>query len=222
MENPIVIFSSDKNKDYSEFCPLVTEMWEALGFETCYCEIGSQEYPLIRGISSSLQSQIVRLYAPKKFPQRVVLTTDIDMIPLDKNYYFSKLSKKEGQISIYSSDAYGGKRYPMCYLSAYGKTFSSIVLENEDETWEEFVLRLNSLRLGWNTDELYVTERINNSEFEKILYERGWTNGMANNRLDRAYWRMTSDISYIDAHCPRPYSQYKDQIDSLKNILKIN
>ena len=184
---PVVIFSSDDNKDYSEFSPLVTNMWETLGFETCYCKIGSEEYPLIEGVSSSLQSQIVRLYAAKNFPGRVVLTTDIDMIPLDQNYYWSKLPKSENQIIIYSSDAHGGERYPMCYLSAYGETLSNIVLENDNETWEQFVRRLESLELGWNTDELYVTKRIDNSNYEKVKYERGWTYGMANNRLDRAY-----------------------------------
>jgi len=219
---PVVIFSSDDNKDYSEFSPLVTNMWETLGFETCYCKIGSEEYPLIEGVSSSLQSQIVRLYAAKNFPGRVVLTTDIDMIPLDQNYYWSKLPKSENQITIYSSDAHGGERYPMCYLSAYGETLSNIVLENDNETWEQFVRRLESLELGWNTDELYVTKRIDNSNYEKVKYERGWTYGMANNRLDRAYWSIDSNAYYIDAHCPRPYSQHKSDIDQLQKFLKLN
>ena len=109
----------------------------------------------------------------------------------------------------------------MCYLSAYGKVLSSIALENEDETWEEFVLRLNSLGLGWNTDELYITERIDNCSFDKVKYNREWEYGMAKNRLDRVYWTMR-DISYIDAHCPRPYSKHKEEIDQLKSLLKLN
>jgi hypothetical protein len=221
MQKPIVIFSSDSNQDYSEFAPLVSDMWETLGFEPFYAKIGSEQFPLIDGVKSSLQSQIVRLYATKLFPDRIVLTTDIDMLPFDQNYYWSKLPKKYDQIVIYSSDAHEGKRYPMCYLSAYGKTFSTIVLDDENETWEQFVLRLNSLGLGWNTDELYVTERIDNSPVSKIKYNRGWEHGMAKNRLDRVYWQMR-DISYIDAHCPRPYLEYKDQIDNLKSLIKLN
>lgn len=221
MQKPIVIFSSDSNQDYSEFAPLVSDMWETLGFEPFYAKIGSEQFPLIDGVESSLQSQIVRLYATKLFPDRIVLTTDIDMLPFDQNYYWSKLPKKYDQIIIYSSDAHEGKRYPMCYLSAYGKTFSTIVLDDENETWEQFVLRLNSLGLGWNTDELYVTERIDNSPVSKIKYNRGWEYGMAKNRLDRVYWQMR-DISYIDAHCPRPYLEYKNQIDNLKSLIKLN
>ncbi len=218
---PIAIFSSDENTDYSEFYPLVSEMWETLGFEPFYAKIGSEQFPLIDDVESSLQSQVVRLYATKLFPDRIVLTTDIDMIPFDQNYYWSKLPKDYDEIVIYSADAHGSKRYPMCYLSAYGNTFSSIVLDGENETWEEFVLRLNSLGLGWNTDELYVTERINNSSVNKIKHNREWEYGMAKNRLDRVYWQI-KDISYIDAHCPRPYSKHKEEIDQLKSLIKLN
>lgn len=218
---PVVIFSSDDNLDYSEFAPLVSEMWETLGFEPFYAKIGSEDFPLIEGVESSLQAQIVRLYAPKLFPDRVVLISDIDMLPFNQNYFWSKLPKKRDDIVIYSSDAYDGKRYPMCYISAYGKTFSSISLDDENETWEEFVLRLNSLGLGWNTDELYITERIDNSNVNTVKYNRGWEHGMAKNRLDRVYWQLR-DLSYIDAHCPRPYSKHKDEIDKLKSFVRIN
>jgi len=69
MQKPIAIFSSDSNPDYSEFSPLVSEMWETLGFEPFYAQIGTDQFPLIPGVESSLQSQIVRLYAAKLFPE---------------------------------------------------------------------------------------------------------------------------------------------------------
>jgi hypothetical protein len=221
MQKPVVIFSSDDNKDYSEFSELVSELWQILGFETFYAKVGSEQFPLIDGVESSLQSQIVRLYAPKLFQDRAVLITDIDMLPFDQNYFWSKLPKTDDEISIYSSDAHEGKRYPMCYISAFGKTLSSVSLDSDDETWEQFVLRLNSLNLGWNTDELYITERIDSSDYKKVKYERGWEYGRAKNRIDRVYWNI-SDSSYIDAHCPRPYSKYKNEIDNLKSFINLN
>ena len=54
MQKPVVIFSSDGNPDYYEFAPLVSEMWEALGFEPFYIRIGSEQFPLIEGVESSL------------------------------------------------------------------------------------------------------------------------------------------------------------------------
>ena len=208
---PLVIFSSDNNPDYYQFAPIVTEFWEACGFDTFYGLVGSEEFPEIPNIKSSLQSQILRMYATKLFPDRVILITDIDMLPLNKEYFLSNLAKDYDEI----------------YFSSYGKTFSSVALNGEDETWENFVVRLNSLNLGWNTDELYISERINTSSFKKIHHIRGFHNplipgfdkpGQRMGRLDRYHW-CVENIEYIDAHCPRPYLTYKQSIDALKSFI---
>lgn len=215
---PIAIFSSDDNPDYAEFAPLIQELWENLGFEPFYARIGSEEFPAVPGIPTSLQAQIVRLYASKIWPDRVILTTDIDMVPLDRRYYQARLAKKPGQISLYSYDAHNGTRYPMCYISSYGQTLANTVLTTDNETWTEFVQRLHSLGQGWNTDEIYVTAAIDRSAHEIVRHSRGWVQGRARNRLDRIHWIYDKDTHYIDAHCPRPYSQHKQLIDSLKNL----
>lgn len=210
---PIVLFSSNNDPAYSNFAPLVTEMWKELGFDTYHVRIGQDQFFEIANIKTSLQAQISRIYATTMFPDRICLLTDIDMLPFDKEYFWSKLPKNDSEISIYSYDAHSGSRYPMCYLSAYGKSFAKIALDDEQESWEQFANRLNSLNLGWNTDEIYITKRINQSSLTKIKHNRGWTRGFAHNRLDRGMWGEVSDY-YIDAHCPRPYS------DTLRGLIK--
>lgn len=210
---PIVLFSSDHNSNYYNFAPLVTEMWQELGFDTYHIQIGKEPFFEIGDVKTSLQAQVSRIYAPTLFKDRICLTTDIDMLPFDKDYFWSKLPKNENEISIYSYDAHKGSRYPMCYLAAYGSAFSRIALEHKDESWENFVKRLNSKNLGWNTDELYITEMIDKSDLTKMKYSRGWESGLAVGRLDRSFWRQTRDF-YIDAHCPRPYS------DNLRDLIK--
>jgi len=224
MNKPIALYSSDSNTSYSDFAPLVKQMWEMLEFEPVYIKIGEGDFPEIPGIPTSLQAQISRLYAPKLYPDRMVITTDIDMLPFNKRYFWSRLPTNNKQISIYSADAWAdGSRYPMCYLAAHGKTFEQIALDNPNETWEEFVRRLHALGHGWNTDEIYMTERIKESSVEKILHKRGWkSNGVAENRLCRVEWVWDENIKYYDAHCPRPYSQHKEQIDSLEYFLDCN
>lgn len=213
---PIVLFSSDDDPNYSNFAPLVTEMWQELGFDTYHIQIGKEPFFKIVGVETSLQAQISRIYAPTLFQNRICLTTDIDMLPFNRDYFCSKLPENENQVSIYSYDAHDGARYPMCYLAAYGKAFSDIVLNNKEESWENFVKRLNSMNLGWNTDELYITEMINKSDLIKIKHNRGWKNGLASGRLDRSLWREDKDF-YIDAHCPRPYrDSYRGLIKYLK------
>lgn len=212
-KKPIVLFSSDNNPEYSNFAPLVTEMWEELGFDTYHIQIGQDPFHEIVNVETSLQAQIARIYATTMFPDRICLLTDIDMLPFDKEYFWSKLPKNHNEISIYSYDAHVGSRYPMCYLSAYGKSFNKIALNDKQESWEEFANRLSALNLGWNTDEIYITERIDKSNLTKVMYNRGWTGGLAHNRLDRSKWREVGDF-YIDAHCPRPYS------DNLRDLIK--
>jgi hypothetical protein len=212
------LFSSDRNPNYHEFSSICKKFWRMTGYTPIHISIGSTDFPLIEGIPSSLLAQICRMYAAKHFPNAIVLTTDIDMLPLNKEYFNSKLPKNENEVVVYSSDMYPYVRYPMCYISAFGKTLSSIVMDHENETWEEFATRLHSLNLGWSTDELYVAERINQSSVEVTKHIRGvLDNGMASNRLDRLDWAI-QDITYIDAHCPRPYSKYSTEIDNLINL----
>lgn len=215
---PLVIFSSDDNPDYVEFAPLVTELWQNLGFDTFYAKIGSDLFPTVDNVPTSLQAQISRLYAARYLTDRVCITTDIDMLPFDRRYFQARLAKRPNEISIYSYDAHAGTRYPMCYLSAFGQTLARTVLASDQETWPDFVRRLHALGHGWNTDEIYVTQRINTGTAEIVKYSRGWVQGRARNRLDRIAWDYDKNTHYIDAHCPRPYSQHKALIDNLKSL----
>jgi len=48
---------------------------------------------------------------------------------------------------------------------------------------------------------------------------RGWSIGIANNRIDRVRWTYDKNKlqkgGYIDSHSLRPYSEYKNRIDKL-------
>ena len=213
---PIALVTSDSNPDYTQFEVIVKEFWTKLGFEPIYLKVGV-DYPEIKNVPTSLQAQILRLYAPSDYPDRMVLLSDMDMLPLCSKYFMSKLPQEEGQFSIYSSDAYTTKRYPMCYIASYGQNYN-IFKSSDDETWEDFVLRLNNLNYGWDTDELYMSDVLSKSSFELLEHNRGWVNGIASKRFDRVHWDPNLD-EYVDAHCPRPYSRYKSIIDSLKDFV---
>jgi hypothetical protein len=213
---PIALITSDDNKDYTEFVPVVTEFWKKIGFDPVYLKLGDK-YPVVEDVPTSLQAQILRLFAPAEYRDRIVLISDIDMIPLSGEYFISKLPKNDEEFSIYSSDAYEQKRYPMCYVASLGKNFD-IFKDSRDESWKSFVLRLNSLGYGWNTDELYMYDMLTKKNALLQKHNRRWTNGIASMRVDRVCWKTTSP-PYIDAHCPRPYSKFKKMIDELTNLL---
>jgi hypothetical protein len=209
---PIALVTCDDNPIYTEFIDIVIEAWELLGFECKCLKVGSKEYPQISGIPTSLQAQILRLYAPVQYADNIVIISDIDMVPLNANYFKSNLPTEPLDMVIYSSDAYPFKRYPMCYIASRGINYSVFVKDNE--SWEEFVRRLYSLDLKWDTDELYMASILEDSPLNLIKLQRGWVNGVASRRLDRVNWTI-QDVEYIDAHCPRPVDVHIKDLYSL-------
>jgi hypothetical protein len=210
-KEPIAIVSSDESH-YRDFLPISRRAWNRIGFGFFHAEVGGREFFAPRNLNIVLLAQIARLYASTLFDDKIVILSDIDMIPLSKKYFHSRLPT-HNTISIYSSDAYRGGRYPVCYISAQSSLFKAILLDRPDESWEEFAIRLSSLRFGWDTDELYLTGRIMNSAYTLARHKRRWIKGIAIRRIDRIL-PFTRLIPYpIDFHCPRPFNQHSDYIN---------
>lgn len=234
------VVGSDDNPLYLDFWPLVSKVWKnnigvtpVLGLISNEdSDITETEYGLIKkfkkidGISSSLQSQIVRLFLTK-FLDGYSLISDIDMLPLSKDYFLKNSERiNNNNIIVYSSDnpeCIQNKMYPMCYILAHTDTYSKIFDLNLN--WEEFCHFLNNKNQGWYTDQKYLYEKINqfkNNENQVIYLNRGW-NPTASKRIDRIFWTYqidkVKDGYYIDCHLLRPYNQYKNEINDLVNLL---
>jgi hypothetical protein len=218
VKQPIAVVSSD-NSHYREFSSVCQEAWERIGFGFYHAEVGSSDFPALPGIPPSLQGQLLRLFAASTLGDRVVLLSDIDMLPLSANYFLKRLPREPNDISIYSSHAYRRGRYPVCYISAFSSTFGNLLLDNPSETWSSFAKRLYAMGFGWNTDELYLTGRISNSTHNISEFKRLWIKGVAPRRIDRAVFWSTLVPYPLDFHCPRPFSNHKSFIlDQLKRI----
>jgi hypothetical protein len=146
------------------------------------------------------------------------------MLPLSKKYFTSDIENlNNDSMVIFSSDAYKNvNRYPICYNAGKGSLFSEIL--QLDVSFEEYCNRLLSLGWGWDTDELYFGRMINSyydqSKITKL--NRGWTFGVAKDRLDRIRWKYDPNNfkdQFIDSHSLRPYSTHKTQIDKIVNLV---
>jgi hypothetical protein len=163
------------------------------------------------------------MYVTKFYGDKVCLTSDIDMLPLNKDYFTKKIEPFDNNsLVIFSSDAYPNKkRFPICYNAAKGDLFNDIL--NLNKSFTEYANQLHQLNLGWDTDELYFGEMVDLYENKsKIIYlKREWVGG-AKNRIDRSNWNYsTSKLNeYIDSHSLRPYSKYKKEILELINKYK--
>ena len=228
-----VIISSDDNPMYKDFYPVVAKRWIELGYKTYYLnitdtdEIIENEYGVIHKIkaldfvSTGFQSQVVRLFS-SKFIEGNIMMSDIDMLPINGEYYSQYLNEiTDDNVIIYSGQPYGNvPYYPMCYVVSHSSNFRKY-LEIENMNFSEYCKMLSdNYGQAWNTDENFMYDRLQNYKENLVVKnERDFSR-----RVDRGSWNYSDDLlksgHYIDSHMLRPYSTYKNQIDELINKLK--
>lgn len=232
-----VIVSSDTNEMYLDFWDVIKPVWnDFIGIKPILVLICDEEsfedngdsivikIKKIDNIDIALQSQLGRIFGLKYFQNKNILISDIDMIPLSKTYFTDNAKPyNNNSIVIYSSDAYPNNiRYPMCYVLSNTEIYKDIFNLN-DITFNDFMLNMVKYGWGWDTDEKYITQQINNSNYNIVKLNRGWSCGIANNRIDRVRWAYNpNDLfngRYIDCHSLRPYKNYKPAIDEMINYL---
>lgn len=235
-----VLVGSDMNPYYLDFWPTISKVWSqvfkvkpVLGL-ICdeESDLYEDEFGLIKkfkkveGVNVGLQSQIVRFYLAN-FLSGNCLISDIDMLPLSKEYFESTCSMVDSEnIIIHSSDnpeCLEKNMYPMCYVAATSQVFKKVFDLNL--TWEEFCKLLHDREEIWFTDQKYLFEKINkyNELYKNVIFlKRGW-NGPADRRIDRVNWiynpKAVTSGAYIDSHLLRPYSRFKNEINHLVNLL---
>lgn len=232
MKIDYVIISSDDNPMYKDFYPIVAKRWNQLGFKTYYVNITTEnyisedEYGIVHKIkdtghgSTGFQSQIVRLFT-SKFIDGVILTSDIDMLPINGSYFNQYLDElSDDNVIIYSGQPYGTvPYYPMCYVLSHTSNFKKY-LEIDDLDFTQYCKQLlEKYGEAWNTDEHFMYDKFENHKEKLIIKSRDFSR-----RVDRGNWNYNKyqleKGFYIDSHLLRPYNQYKNLIDQLLYEIK--
>lgn len=233
-----VILSCNNDPLYIEFWPVVAPLWQAMGIRPTLALIGDEDcvvdetlgdvirFDPIPGVPESLHSQAIRLFLPCLFPEDGCIISDIDMIPILKDYYVdgAAFCPDEGFVVFRDKvEHYCMHKYPMCYIAAKGKIFGSVFSVSNKEEIEDRILDFLDYDLGWNTDELLLYQFLD--EWEKKggnLVKLGYGLGP---RLDRGNWKLDfltlKVFDYIDCHCPRPYSSYRESIDFIAKSVQL-
>jgi len=202
---PVLMFIADEETDFVE---------DAHGLV--------KKVKSVEGLDEGFQAQIIRMYAATYFQQSVILTSDIDMLPLSKAYFEQSVaSASDDALVILSADAYRRHpqpRFPICYNAARGSVFCDLL--QFENTFEDYAHRLAKFSWGWDTDELYFGKCVFESRHKNIVkLNRGWGRGGANKRIDRSTWTYNPELlaqnHYIDSHLLRPYSEHRAEIDRL-------
>ena len=184
MKIDYVVISSDDNPMYKDFYEVVSKKWNEFGLKTYFINITNEneiihnEYGIIHkikavdGVPSSYQSQIVRLFCAN-LVEGNLLMSDIDMIPLNKNYYQNE-EINENDFIIYSSDWEDVNNIPMCYVAGYGHVFDLIFETNC--SFSSFVNTLHKRGHGWGGDQEYLSHKILNYNKNKKVNFKKWHN----------------------------------------------
>lgn len=232
-----VILSTDANPTYIEFWPVVAKVWkQLLGIQPTLALIADDSVHVdeslgdvirlkpIEGVPTAQYAQLIRLLLPIYFEDDVCIISDIDMIPLCKDYFVNSVTHiPQDCFVVYRDKAYQEheRRYPMCYNAALGKTFKEVFKINNPHEIPELIKKWYALGLKWDTDELMLYWYLSQwPDFQERCIKLGHE---TIKRVDRSFWNYDAlkvrNLQYIDAHCLRPYSQYQQEIDALIQLL---
>ena len=237
-----VILSTNDNEDYYSFWPLVAKRWSSWGIAPELFVVSKNDLGIDNSLgnvtyidpldnySTAHQAQIARFFGATNFKDEVCLISDIDMMPLNKDYFIKSVDRyTDDSIVFYSADAYlpgnpAFPAYPMCYMAAKGKTFEEIIKSNLDEFSIDFPEWM-SHGYGWFTDEKVFYQKLQywkkDNEKRMALLRRGFNisnDPQTIRRIDRANnshynGDFLKNNFYVDYHMPRPYKSHKNIID---------
>lgn len=231
-----VILATDANPTYINFWPVVAHTWQHLvGLKPTLALIADDSVKIdetlgdvirfqpIPGVPTAQHAQIIRLFLPAYFKNEGCIISDIDMLPLSKDYFVNSVASiPDNCFVVYRDQAHRGKRFPMCYNAALGKTFADVFNIKNVNDIPKLVQEWYSEGFGWNTDEVLLTRTLKNwKQYNTRCIRLGHD---VTRRIDRSNWKYDPDKvhngSYIDAHSMRPYPLHKQEIDRLVSYLK--
>lgn len=217
----IVILGTNNSPDYIQCYQYVVKSWNSLGWNTLtfHIDVDGQSLPAIDDniiikinneteYSNVLLSQVYRLLGHRYVSADIIMTSDIDMMPLS-DYWKPSIN----EINCYGYDLTHFKHFPICYIAANQDLWNTLIPEKTvKELLDKYpCAKSNKFDEYWYTDQHIITERIHNCSIKTNRIDRGFNRlGVAKGRIDRA--RLQQTLTYhedikIDAHLPRPFNQ---------------
>lgn len=238
------IVSSNDNPMYLDFWDSVSKLWKLkFGIEPVLLYFGenvdkvSDKYgtvidmEILEGIPVSTQAQCSRIWYSGQCGDEVVITSDIDMLPLSPKYYVDSIANVSDDKFVSLNPLNNNTYFPMCYNVGKSSTLKDIL--DIDTDWETFMTKLIKWAESdecedhygngnyWSLDETWTSKHVNEYPNRDIIHPIPRPNGVNGFRIDRPNW--TYDVNliaqdyYYDSHSIRPYSEHKESIDQIVN-----
>lgn len=231
-----VLTATDLNPLYCDFIPYFVDSWRVLFPEIDvvvvlvadripdkYSAYASyiRLFAPIEGLSTAFQAQCIRLLYPRHIARdEGVMITDMDMIPMNRDYYIEPLRTIADDCFVAFRNVLLPREIPMCYNVArpcvWTSVFGDVADADELRSWYAgtgYDARHGGR--GWNTDQLRLISKFNAWTGPKIMLNDASTGFRRLDRMSRAFAdteRLARDIisgAYSDYHCYRPYTEHR-------------
>ena len=251
-----ILTASNMNPDYYKFIPIFIKTWKKILPEVNIHIIVIADdlikelipykehiklFSPIENIETSFIAQNIRLFYPAllKKAKGGILITDMDIIPMSKNYFIESITNIENNkfVCYRPLSCVGKNEMVMCYNIAHQNVWSEIFNINSLNDIVNTLLSINKkdkyigenanvyYKPFWITDQLYLYEKTqewNKLSNNLIILDNDKINKFT--RLDKIYINYyTKDFiknnNFIDFHMPRPYNSYKQTIDNIVELI---
>lgn len=255
MKIDFVLTAGNLNHHYLQLFPLVHQVWKKRFDLDCYLVFIGESETLpnylenyrefiyfvnpIENLNDIYVAQVIRLLYPVLFPDKTILITDLDILPVKKSYFTDSIQYLHQDTFVTFTDRYQKQEmYAICYNIAKGKIYGDLFELNENKRNLEGIISF--LRLwyhseydgkknckGWYTDQKQLFKF-----FEKYLgkkkilkdkdigYKRLNNRSRDKEKIIKNFKVILSNIEdYSDIHCIKPFSKTKKYLEKMVKIL---
>ena len=231
-----VILASDLNRDYLDFWPLTSRAWARLGLRaTLILVAASDEVPRelvnapnvrvfepLAGVATSLQATCVRLlYAALIDAPGAVLMSDIDLVPLNRRFFYEPLAALDERFFVAFRDDYEDPviAWPLPFNAAAPATWGEVfrVASVQDvrarlAEWTRDIPYEGRGETGWFTDQRKLRDALMAwpARDQRLwVLSRRLTGERRLYRYNVTWWRRVLARSgyYTDLHVPLDLAQ---------------
>lgn len=232
----IVVISSNNNSDYRFYEPYIVKSWHKFGWKVCVmlthdCELTEKyadfyiQLPDIPELRTETIAQAGRLYAANHLPDALIMTSDMDLLPL-KDYWHPK----ENEITNYGHDLTDFSFYPMGYTAMNTENWKRVMnltgdtkadmLRDANDTTVKYSPLAQEWETWWNFDWSLLTQRLSGFEVNKILRGRRPSSCFAYGRVDRGDSMQIPSEELIDAHCENNNVKHPDKLNKFLSLFE--
>jgi hypothetical protein len=246
MKLDCVLTAVNENDLYLDFVPIFVKSWNKLYPDVDVKIILIAEnipdtllsyknniilFEPIENIDTSFTSQIIRLFYPCILNyENGIMITDIDMMPMNRNYYTENIQSYSNDKFIYYREnaCFNTKEIAMCYNIATPKIWKEIFNVNSLEDIKTSIKYIHSKNIKWCTDQQTLYDKVFNWSKQTNNFICLKENETKFKRLDRgddfdiSKSSLRNDIKngiYSDYHCKCPMSKYANLNYEIYNLL---